>query len=526
MSYVALYRKYRPNTFENIVGQENITKILKNQIKLGKVSHAYIFSGSRGTGKTSAAKVFARAVNCLNPRDGEPCNECEVCKNILESNTTDIVEMDAASNNSVENIRQIRQEVAFATIDLKYRVYIIDEAHMLTTSAFNALLKTLEEPPQNVIFILATTEQHKIPITILSRCLRFEFSKIPEDIIMKRLEFVLKDEKVEYEPEAIKYIAKLADGALRDALSILDRCLSENEDKLLLKNVEQIVGAIDKDIFENIVSAIMHYDSIKAVENIDVVVKKGKDLRELAYRLSEYFLDLLINEKEDSLKEKYVYVIDKLSKLDSDIRNSSKPVIVFKVSIVELCNINNYIKNDDNSSNVKSISTVDNKVVENLLSKIETLESKINTFEKKIADNNIANTSTNNKEENIEKKDPKKLNETNNDKNIDLANCIPFDKEVDLKNAICLKGKINIYSALVSSKMYSNDDDIIIVTDNGFSYSKINNDETIEEIATVLHEKYGINKKIKTFLNEKSGKKASKIEECLKNCDVKYTEVD
>ena len=178
MGYIALYRKYRPNTFDSIIGQENVTKILKNQIKNGKISHAYLFSGTRGTGKTSAAKVFARAINCLNPQDGEPCNECAVCKGILDGSITDVIEMDAASNNSVENIRQIRQEVVYATVDVKYRVYIIDEVHMLTTSAFNALLKTLEEPPENVVFILATTEQHKIPVTILSRCLKFEFHRI------------------------------------------------------------------------------------------------------------------------------------------------------------------------------------------------------------------------------------------------------------------------------------------------------------------------------------------------------------
>ena len=231
MSYVALYRKYRPQNFSDMTGQEHITKILKNQIVSSKISHAYIFSGTRGTGKTTAAKIFARAINCLNNQDGEPCNECEACRSILEGNTTDVVEMDAASNNSVENIRSIRQEVAYSTTGMKYKVYIIDEAHMLSTSAFNALLKTLEEPPENVVFILATTEEHKILPTILSRCIRFEFNKITKDGIAKRLEHVLKDYDVNYDMAALNHIAVLADSGMRDGLSILESCITAGENR-------------------------------------------------------------------------------------------------------------------------------------------------------------------------------------------------------------------------------------------------------------------------------------------------------
>ena len=219
MSYTALYRKFRPQTFSEIVGQEHITQTIKNQIIAGRVGHAYLFNGGRGTGKTSAAKVLARAINCLNPQDGEPCNECEICKAALSGSLTDIVEMDAASNNSVEDIRAIREEVNFLPTVAKYRVYIIDEVHMLSTGAFNALLKTLEEPPEHVKFILATTEPQKLPATILSRCQRFDFKKISDENIKKRLLFVCNQSNIEITEEALNLIAVLSEGAMRDALS-------------------------------------------------------------------------------------------------------------------------------------------------------------------------------------------------------------------------------------------------------------------------------------------------------------------
>ena len=294
MSYVALYRKYRPQNFSDMIGQEHITKILKNQIVSSKISHAYIFSGTRGTGKTTAAKVFARAVNCLNNQGGEPCNECEACRSILEGNTTDVVEMDAASNNSVENIRSIRQEVAYSTTGLKYKVYIIDEAHMLSTSAFNALLKTLEEPPENVIFILATTEEHKILPTILSRCIRFEFKKIGKDGIVQRLERVLKDYDVRYDTEALQHIAELADGGMRDALSILERCITSGEGEITEQKIEEIIGTVPKKLIQDIVLNILEYNITKVDENINTILSSGKDLRNISASITQEFLKVLI----------------------------------------------------------------------------------------------------------------------------------------------------------------------------------------------------------------------------------------
>ena len=370
MAYIALYRKYRPQTFSDMVGQESVTKILKNQIKSGKISHAYIFSGTRGTGKTSAAKIFARAINCLNPKDGEPCNECEVCKNIIEGSTTDVVEMDAASNNSVENIRQIRQEVIYATVDVKYRVYIIDEAHMLTTSAFNALLKTLEEPPENVIFILATTEKHKIPVTILSRCLRFDFDRLSEENIAKRLKYICDKENIKYEDGVCEYVSKLADGALRDGISILDRCISEMDDELKLDDVKKIIGAIDEDILNKIVDDTYNLNVIDILKNIDEIIIKGKDLRQLVSSLNEKFLAILIKEKDDEKKKRTINIIDRLSKLDNDLKNSAKPEILLKSVMVEICNVNTAVQSTNNNKD-------NSNVVEILNQKINNLENEI-----------------------------------------------------------------------------------------------------------------------------------------------------
>lgn len=512
MSYVALYRKYRPDNFEGIIGQENITKILKNQIKSNKISHAYIFSGSRGTGKTSAAKVFSRAINCLSPKDGEPCNECEVCKNIISGNTTDVVEMDAASNNSVENIRQIRQEVVYATIDVKYRVYIIDEAHMLTTSAFNALLKTLEEPPANVVFILATTEQHKIPVTILSRCLRFDFSKISENDIVKRVEYVLNLENVKYEKEAVEYIAKLADGGLRDALSIVERCISEVSDILTKKMVEEIIGAIDTDIINNIVKNINKFDSISAVENVDKVIKNGKDLRQLAYQINEVFLEDLINkELTNEEKSRYVIIIDRLSKLDNDLRLTARPEIVFKSCLIEL------------TSGVTSNIVIEENISPNNNLQFDGILKRLSIIEERLLKSNISNNAAgiSNKTYEITNK-----NEEKNIEKFSNQNIKKIDNLEELKNSIIEKGKIKIYSALASADMYISGSMLVIITSNNFAYNILKSEESITLIKEVIDEKYNINSNIKVELNDKNESTISKVEKLFEENKVDYTKLD
>ena len=306
MAYTALYRKFRPLTFSEIVGQEHITRTLKNQIIANRVGHAYLFNGGRGTGKTSAAKILARAINCLNPKDGEPCNECEICRGAINGSLTDIVEMDAASNNSVEDIRAIREEVNFLPTKAKYRVYIIDEVHMLSTGAFNALLKTLEEPPEHVKFILATTEPQKLPATILSRCQRFDFKRISNENIIKRLKIVCKESNIEITDEAMQMIAVLAEGAMRDALSILERCVQDGENKIDENKIRDLVGIPKITYVHNIIEGIIDYDVNKALEGVDIVLNEGRDITNLLWEMIKYVKDILVFKTSKKL-DLYIY---------------------------------------------------------------------------------------------------------------------------------------------------------------------------------------------------------------------------
>ena len=268
-TYQALYRKWRPMVFEDVVGQTHVDETLKNSVETGRIAHAYLFCGTRGTGKTSTAKIFSRAVNCLNSQNGNPCNECSVCRGILDGSILDVYEMDAASNSGIDNIRKIRDEVIYAPADCKYKVYIVDEAHMLTTESFNALLKTLEEPPPNVIFILATTEPNKIPPTILSRCQRFDFRRIGIDDILRRINKITAAEKIEITPDAAELVAELADGSMRDALSILDQCAAYTREKLSYADIVEIVGIADRRKLFGIVEKILDNNCAEAITEVE-----------------------------------------------------------------------------------------------------------------------------------------------------------------------------------------------------------------------------------------------------------------
>ena len=295
MSYMALYRKWRPDTFEEVKGQDHVVTTLKNQIINNRIGHAFLFCGTRGTGKTSIAKLFAKAVNCEHPVNGSPCNECAACRAIADGSSMNVIEIDAASNNGVDNIRQIREEVQYSPSEGKYKVYIIDEVHMLTQGAFNALLKTLEEPPSYVIFILATTESHKIPITISSRCQKYEFRRISVETISDRLMELLGREQIAAEKKAIDYVAKAADGSMRDALSILDQCIAFNIGKeLTYENVLDTIGAVDIDVFARLLDCVIRLDIVGAIDLVDEVVWQGRELSRFVSEFTWFLRNVLL----------------------------------------------------------------------------------------------------------------------------------------------------------------------------------------------------------------------------------------
>lgn len=359
MSYTALYRKFRPDTFEKVKGQDHIVTTLKNQIKADRIGHAYLFCGTRGTGKTSVAKLFAKAVNCENSKDGSPCNECPTCKSIMAGTSMNVIEIDAASNNGVDNIRLINDEVQYSPTEGKYKVYIIDEVHMLSIGAFNALLKTLEEPPSYVIFILATTEVHKIPITIMSRCQRYDFKHITVDTIFQNLKELSETEELNAEDKALRYIAKAADGSMRDALSLLDQCSAFYIGKpLTYENVLEVLGAVDTEIFSRMLRLIIDGDSVSAIHLLEEIIINGRELSQFVVDFIWYMRNLLLVKTSENIDEivdvsrerlealiKESEMIDEdtlmryirvFSELSNQIKYSSQKRVLIEIALIKL----------------------------------------------------------------------------------------------------------------------------------------------------------------------------------------------
>lgn len=319
MSYQALYRVWRPQTFEDLVGQDMITKTLKNALATKQTTHAYLFAGPRGTGKTSCAKLFAKALNCPNQVNGDPCNECEICKAITAGRLNDVIEIDAASNNGVEEIRDIRDKVKYAPTQADYKVYIIDEIHMLSTSAFNALLKTLEEPPANVVFILATTDPHKIPATIISRTQRFDFKRITSGAILERMEYILKQKQFEYDEQALNVIARAAEGGMRDALSILDQVLSFGDNKVTLDNALLVTGSVTRENLIKYLSQVQNHETVAGLQTIHAILDEGKDSKRLLEDLINCCRDLLLYKQAPEMLEQTGSVM-----IDDEFKNMAE----------------------------------------------------------------------------------------------------------------------------------------------------------------------------------------------------------
>ena len=402
MSHQAIYRKFRPKIFDDVLGQEHVTRTLKNQIISNNIAHAYLFSGIRGTGKTSTAKIFARAVNCLNNNDGNPCNECEICRSTLDETNMDVIEMDAASNNGVDDIRDLRDKVKFLPVKSKYKVYIIDEVHMLSKGAFNALLKTLEEPPEHLLFILATTESQKIPATILSRCQRFDLKRINADIIVENMKKICHELNIKYEEKALKLIAANSEGAMRDAQSILDRCISYNDDVVDYETVINLLGTVNYQVVLEAADAIVDKDMARTMSLVDNILNSGKELTFFLDELIICFRNMLIikttnssdnlmrisEDEAESIKnlngkisvDEIVKIIEDLSTAQAECKRALNPRVLLETKLIKMLHNLNYVNLDSLIKRIEDIESnmQGNYQPQNFERKIEVKTTKVN----------------------------------------------------------------------------------------------------------------------------------------------------
>ena len=529
----ALYRVYRPKNFSDVIGQEHIVRTLKNQIENNNVGHAYLFCGTRGTGKTSTAKIFSRAVNCTNLHNDEPCNECENCREILEDKNMDVVEIDAASNNSVDDIRELREHVKYSPAKAKYKVYIIDEVHMLSQGAFNALLKTLEEPPSYVIFILATTEPHKIPATILSRCQRFDFKRVTVKDISSRMRYICEKEGIEADEKALNLIARNSQGALRDALSILDQCISFEGNKISYNDVIELLGSVNIEQLFDLAESIIKEDTRKSLQILNDFIIWGKDVRNLVNDLIDHFRNLMVckisndldeiislpEETIDLLKQQaetidtnnLIRILNILSEAQDGMKISSNPRVLMEVTMMKIAQ------------------PMFDESKEALIKRIENLEQKIESGNIKV--NHI---STNQTVDNFNENNQQNNNtvEKQEDENIEYENLKGDDIKLVEKSWKKILQKMKedknqVIRALlqdVDSFNISEDTLYIIFTDNySFAKSRLDSPVTIQYVEKVIREVLNRSFSVKIALKSQLSnlntqiKKEDKGEQILKN---------
>lgn len=480
MSYTALYRKFRPDIFEDVKGQEHIVTTLRNQIKADRIGHAYLFTGTRGTGKTTIAKLFAKSVNCENPVDGSPCGKCRCCQSISSGASVNVIEIDAASNNGVDNIREIIDEVSYSPVEGKYKVYIIDEVHMLSIGAFNALLKTLEEPPSYVIFILATTEVHKIPITILSRCQRYDFKRITIDTISDRLRELMEKENVAVEEKALRYIAKTADGSMRDALSLLDQCIAFHfGEELTYDKVLDVLGAVDTSVFGQLIELIQAHDITGCISLLEEVVMQGRELTQFVSDITWYLRNLLLvktsdgniedvidvssdnlarlrDEAETLDSEQIMRYIRIFSELSGQIKYATQKRILIEMTLIKLCK--------------PAMETSNDAVV----ARVRDIEEKLEKGAFTIAQSVVGSSGTVQPAVEVKKEIPK---------------AIPEDIKMIVKEWSSIVSEtippLKIY--LKNARLdLGNDNQLVIVVEDGMAYDYLSNPDNLSKLQTML----------------------------------------
>lgn len=527
----ALYRVYRPRTFEDVVGQEHIIKTLKNQIKNNNIGHAYLFSGTRGTGKTSTAKIFARAVNCLNSINEEPCNECEICIDTLNDNIMDIVEIDAASNNSVDDIRELKESVKYTPAKAKYKVYIIDEVHMLSPGAFNALLKTLEEPPSYVIFILATTEPHKIPATILSRCQIFDFKRVSSKDIANRMAYICEKQNIQAEEKALNLIARNSQGALRDALSILDQCMSFGNEKIEYNDVIELLGTVNIDELFELSQAIMNENTKKSLQILNGFIIWGKDIRNLINDLIDHFRNLMICKVSKDLDEIISLPEESIEKLKEQAKT---------ININDLIRILNILSETQDSmkssSNTRILAEVTiMKIAQPMFDESkEALIKRIENLEQIIESGNIKVVTVTNESQEISNHEDEQENSKEEKQDITYEEVKSEDVKLvesswkRIIQKIKDDKKLSIYALLKEvSSFYVKENALFIIFNDNFSFarSRLSSEETIKYVEQVIREVLNRSFHLKIYLKseiasmnlEKTNTKGDKGEQILKS---------